>query len=160
MSWYLCQNSAVANTGISRILVPAQSLLRVAGRALRSSVLSAQKQALVQYRQRQDYTPRTPRSPPALVRRCDRRTPTRPSRPVKVQCLDDDGVNLHLWHRIQACGLLPQDEHGCLNYGLGLSPEVPGQDRRGEMVGDNVKGGDYQMVGKMALSARKRKQIM
>ena len=155
MLWYLI--SADINTGISRILVPARSLRPAAGRASRSSVLSAQKQALVRYRQRQDYTRRTPRSPPALVRRCDRRTPTRLSHPAQVPHLDDDVVNLHPWYRSPTYRLPLLDEHGCLDYDVGLSPGVPGQDRKEEMVGDNVKGGDYRMVGRMAPSARKRK---
>ena len=101
-----CRGTAAnTNTGISRILVSARFLRRAAGRALRSSVLSAQKQALVRYRQRQNYTRRTPRSPPALARRCDRRTPTRLSRLAEVPYLDVDVVNLHLWYRVPMCRL-------------------------------------------------------
>jgi hypothetical protein len=38
------------------------------------------------------------------------------------------------------------------------NPNVSGRERKDVTAGDNVKGGDYRRVGRMALSARERKQ--
>ena len=47
------------------------------------------------------------------------------------------------------------DGRSCLAFDADSSPDVSGPEGKGEVAGDNVKGGDYQMAGRTALSARK-----
>ena len=51
-----------------------------------------------------------------------------------------------------------RDGRGCQAFDADPSPDVSGPEGKGVIAGDNVKGGDYQMAGRMALSARKGKQ--
>jgi len=50
------------------------------------------------------------------------------------------------------------DGRGYPAFDADSSPDESGPEEKGEMAGDNVKGGDYQMAGRMALSARRGKQ--
>jgi hypothetical protein len=47
-----------------------------------------------------------------------------------------------------------RDGRGCQAFDADPPPDVSGPEEKGMMAGDNVKGGDYQTVGRMALSAR------
>ena len=102
------------NTGISRTLVQARSLLPIAGRASCSSVLSVTQREPEQCRQRGDYTRQIPKSLRALVQLCDRKTPMQPSRPPEVHRLHADVASKGPQHRIQVGELPQRDEKGCL----------------------------------------------
>jgi hypothetical protein len=141
------------NTRTSCILDQAQSLPQVAGHAWCSSVSNAQKQASTRYRQRSHYTRRTPKSPHVLVRRSDRKTPTRLSRLAGGFHLDVDDVNYRPQHGILAGGLRIWGDRGCQAFDVGSCPVV--WSRGGMTVGDSVKGGDYRRADRTALSARK-----
>jgi len=44
------------------------------------------------------------------------------------------------------------DGRGCPAFDVDSSPDASGPEGKGEVAGDNVRGGDYQMAGRMALS--------
>ncbi len=150
--------SKKTNTRTSCILDQAQSLPQVAGHAWCSSVSNAQKQASTRYRQRSHYTRRTPKSPHVLVRRSDRKTPTRLSRLAGGFHLDVDDVNYRPQHGILAGGLRIWDDRGYQALDVGSCPVV--WSRGGMTAGDSVKGGDYRKAGRIHdVSPRRKKDI-
>jgi len=134
------------NTRISRTLEQIRSLLPIAERALRSSVWSVIEREPGQCRQRVGCTRQIPKSPHALVRLCDRKTPMQLSRPPEVLRLRDDVPRTGPQHRIQVGELLQRDEKGCLR------PDALGQDQVQVGKVGSVKGGGYRTVGRKAVS--------
>ena len=92
-----------------------------------------------------------PKSPHALVRLCDRKTPMQLSRPPEVHRLRDDVAGTDPQHRIQVGELPQRDEKGCLDSNW--RQDAPGQD---SAQAGSVKGAGYRMVGRKALSAEKK----
>lgn len=71
---------------------------------------------------------------------------------------DVDGASPPPWDGTLAGGLLTLDEQGCLDCDADSCRNVSSQVLKEAMAGDNVKGVDYRTVGRMALSAVKRKE--
>ena len=69
-----------------------------------------------------------------------------------------DAVDCRLEHGILVGDLRIWDGRGCLAFDADSCPDVSGPEGKGVMAEDNVKGGDYQMADRMALSTRNEKQ--
>lgn len=69
-----------------------------------------------------------------------------------------DVVVLHPYHDTLAVGLLALDEQGCQECDPNPCRSVSSQVLKEAMAGNNVKGVDYRTVGRMVLSAIRRKQ--
>jgi hypothetical protein len=69
-----------------------------------------------------------------------------------------DVVNCRLGHGILVGDLRIRDGRGCQAFDADSFPDVSGPEGKAVLAEDNVKGVDYQMADRMALSTRNEKQ--